>query len=141
MTGGILKLPSFIMLEEQSIYIKIIWQYLIILIILSPILIMDFFDSGQYLSTLSDTSFLSIFILSILHMLYIYLIYFSATKTFVVHTLLIASMSITFTSTWKVIRSIPFTRIEYLGIGINIFGVYLCCCEYPIIDSNSFLMM
>jgi hypothetical protein len=74
-------------------------------------------------------------------MLYTYLIYYSATKTFVVHTLLIASMSITFTSTWKIIRGIPFTRIEYLAIGINIFGVYLCCCEYPIIDSTSSIVI
>eukprot|EP00826_Nyctotherus_ovalis_P017825 TRINITY_DN15270_c0_g1_i3.p2 TRINITY_DN15270_c0_g1~~TRINITY_DN15270_c0_g1_i3.p2 ORF type:complete len:164 (-),score=26.53 TRINITY_DN15270_c0_g1_i3:583-1074(-) len=137
LTGAILKLPSFLILDEQSIYLKVIWQYLIVLVVLCPILVIDFFDSAQYFAAFADTSFLSVFVLSLLHMAFVYLVYFSATKTFVIHTLLIVSMSLTFSTTWKIIRSVPFTRLEYIGIAINVLGVYLCCCESATMDSNS----
>lgn len=137
LAGGILKLPSFLALDEQSIYLKVMWQYLIVLAVVCPILTVDFFDSGQYFAAFADTNFLSAFALSLLHMGFVYLVYLSATRTFVMHTLLIVSMSLTFSTTWKIIRSVPFTRVEYIGIAINVLGVYLCCCESAATSSNS----
>ena len=111
------------------------WRYLTLLAALSPTIIMDFMDDAPHLLEVVYGNLFPVFILSVLHCGYIYLIYFAATQTFVAHTILLCSIATTFGATWKIARRLPFTRIEYLGIGANVFGAYLCCCEAPIIDS------
>lgn len=124
-----MNLPSFLLLNEQSFYLKIIWRYLIVLITLGPFLLMDFMESVKCFIYLLNANFVSLFILSIIHMAYVYLIYYAASQTFVVHVLLLSGVPTMFTTVWKIVRRLPFTRIEYIGIGIDVFGIYLCCCE------------
>lgn len=129
-------LPSFLKLEEQSVYLKVMWRYLTLLAIVSPTIIMDFMEDAPRLIEIIYTNLFPVFFVSLLHGLNVYLVYFAATRSFVAHTLLLCSIPTTFSATWKIARRLPFTRIEYIGIGINVFGAYLCCCEAPIIDST-----
>ena len=135
LAAAIVNLPSFLKLSEQSIYLKVMWRYLTLLAILSPTIIMDFMEDAPRLVSLIYANLLPVSILSVLHTGYVYLIYFAATKTFVAHTILLCSIPTTFSATWKIARRLPFTRLEYIGIGANVFGAYLCCCEAPIINS------
>jgi len=140
MLAAIVNIPSFLMLGEQSIYLKVMWRYLTLLVILSPPLIMEIMDDAPRFVELVYKNLLPVFLLSILHTGYVYLVYYAATKTFVAHTILLCSIPTTFSATFKIARRLPFTRLEYIGIGINVFGAYLVCCEAPIIDSIFFLI-
>ncbi len=127
--GAVLNLPSFLMLSEQSVYLKVIWRYLIMLAGLVPLMILDFITSDSLIVDLIQDNCVPVFFVSILNTAYIYMVYFAVTQTFVVHTLLLCSIGTTFITTWKIVRKIPFSRLEYIGIGVNVFGAYLCCCE------------
>ena len=136
LAAAIVNLPSFLKLSEQSVYLKVMWRYLTLLAILSPTVVMDFMEDAPRLLSLIYANVFPVFFLSLLHSLYVYLIYFAAVKTFVAHTILLCSIPTTFSATWKIARRLPFTRLEYIGIGANVFGAYLCCCEAPIINSK-----
>ena len=72
---------------------------------------------------------IDIFLISVINTLYVYLVYASVKHTYGVHTILLCSIATTFISTWKIARKTAYTSMEYIGIGINVFGAYLCCCE------------
>ena len=136
LAGAVVNLPCFLKLQSQSVYLKVMWRYIALLVCVSPKLIMDFMeDAPKFIETVYSNIFPAFF-LSLIHGLYVYIVYFVVTETFVAHTLLLCSIPTTFSATWKIARSQPFTRLEYLGIAFNVFGAYLCCCEAPIISST-----
>jgi len=130
-----INLPCFLVLSEQSIYLKIMWKYTTILLILIIILSLDFSNGLYSFMKLLLKDMFKVFILSIVHTAFIYLLYFSAEKTLVIHTLMLSSMATTFITSWKILRRIPFTHLEYIGIAINILGIYFCCYGTTTIDS------
>lgn len=127
--GSIMNLPSYLMLKEQSIYVKIVWKHIVMTSIFSPFMILDLATSDIFIIKVIVDNISSLITLSIISTLYNYLVYYAVTQTFVVHTLLLCSIATTFITTWKIARRLPFNRIEYIGIGFNVFGAYLCCCE------------
>lgn len=133
--GGILHLPSYLKLNEQSIFLKVIWKYITMTAIFAPFMIIDFATTDNFILWVIAENFPSLIILSIIDTLYIYMIYISISQTYVLHTLLLTGIATTFLTTWKIARRLPFTRIEYIGIGINVFGAYLCCCDSGEIES------
>jgi len=137
LAGAVVNLPCFLKLKSQSVYLKVMWRYLALLAIISPKVVIDFVNDAPKLIETVYANLFPAFLLSLVHSVYIYVVYFAVTETFVAHTLLLCSIPTTFAATWKIARSIPFTRLEYLGIAANVFGAYLCCCEAPIISSNS----
>lgn len=129
--SAIVNLPSFLMLAEQSIYLKVIWRYAALLAVLVSPIITDFMEDAPRLAHLLYSNIFPVLFLSLLHASNVYLVYFAVSHTFVVHTLLLCSIPTTFLAAWRIARRLPFTRLEYLGIGFNVFGAYLCCCESP----------
>lgn len=127
--GAVVHLPSFLLLTEQSLYLKVVWRYLVMFVGIFPIMIIDFIASDSLIVDIIKGNAGAIFMTSIINTIYTYMVYFAVSQTFVVHTLLLCSIGPTFIATWKIIRKIPHSRLEYIGIGINVFGAYLCCCE------------
>lgn len=136
LVGGIVNLPSYLMLKEQSIFLRVIWKYATMTAVFAPFMIIDFATTDSFILSVIAENFPALVVLSVIETLYAYLVYIAAMQTFVVHTLLLCSISTTFLTTWKIARRLPFTRIEYIGIGINVFGAYLCCCEGAYISST-----
>lgn len=137
LAGGIVNLSSFLMLKEQSIFLKVIWKYITMTAIFSPFMIIDFATTDNFILWIIAENFPSLIILSIIETLYTYMVYIAVMQTYILHVLLLCSISTTFLATWKIARRLPFTRLEYLGIGINVFGAYLCCCDSAEIPSTS----
>ena len=127
--GALLNLPSFLKLKEQSIFVKTAWRYVILLLLLLPKFAYDVCSDVAGITNLVITNIGSILALSALHTAYVYMVYFAVQHTFVAHTLLLCSIATTFLATWKIARKDQYTSLEYLGVGINVFGAYLCCCE------------
>ncbi len=138
LAGGILNLPSFLKLPQQSVYLKVIWKHIVMLVVLSPFMILDFAMSDTLIVDMVNNNLGPVFFLALLHAAYTYMVYFAVTQTYVAHTLLLCSIASTFITTWKIARRLPFTRLEYLGIAANVFGAYLCCCEGAYIASMIF---
>ena len=134
--GGVINLPSFLKLHENSVYIKVIWRFMFLLIILVPWLIYDITNNVARMPELITANISPILLLSLLYSGFVYLIYHAVTLTFVAHTVLLFSIGTTFVATWKIARSQAYTRLEYLGIAANVFGAYLCCCEGAIVYST-----
>ncbi|MDR3734938.1 MAG: hypothetical protein P4L10_05295 [Acidobacteriaceae bacterium] len=137
LTAAIVNLPSFLKLSQQSVYLKVMWRYFALLIALVPFIITDFMEDAPRLAHMLYTNLFPVLFFSILHAFNVYIVYFAVTQTFVVHTLLLCSIPTTFLTTWRIARRLPFTRLEYLGIGLNVFGAYLCCCEGPVPSLSS----
>ena len=134
--AAILNLPSFLLLEAKSIYIRIAWRYMIVFLLFAPKLFFDAYnDIFKFIESVAGFAG-PLFGLALLNTINVYLVYFAVEHTFVAHTLLLCSIPTTFLATWKIASKQPFTRLEYLGIGINVFGAYLCCCEGAPIPSN-----
>jgi len=133
--GSIVNVPSFLILKEQSIYLRVIWRYLITLIITVPILMIELYNTTDKLLTSINENKGSLIIQSILQTIYVYLVYYAATKTFVSHTLIFSTIPILFISIWKLISHLPFTRLDYIGIILVIFGMLLCLFETSVVDS------
>ena len=133
--GALVNLPSFLLLPAESIYQRIIWRYAVLALLISPKFLYDVMVNITSLWSILLANIFPIFFLSLLNTAYVYMIYFAVRHTFVAHTLLLCSISTTFISTWKIIRSDKYTAVEYIGIGINVFGAYLCCCEGAPLDS------
>lgn len=127
--GAVMNLPSFLSLGEQSAQLKVIWRFMFVIIILVPWLVKDILANKQRFPDLLTYNIASIFFHSFIYSAYIYLVYYAVRETFVAHTLLLCSIGTTFTAVWKIVKSQPYTRLEYLGVAANIFGAYLCCCE------------
>jgi drug/metabolite transporter (DMT)-like permease len=70
----------------------------------------------------------------------VYMVYFAVQKTYVAHTLLLCSIAPTFLATWRIAKNAPFTRLELLGIGLNVFGAYWCCCDAGPFDKSKLLI-
>ncbi len=127
--AAILNLPSFLRIEAKSICLRIAWRYMVLFLIFIPKMAFDaYIDVFHFAESVASYTG-PIFGLALLNTAYAYMVYFAAERTFVVHTLLLSSIATTFLSTWKIASKQRFTRFEYIGIGINVFGAYLCCCE------------
>lgn len=130
--GALLNLPSFILSSkdgEISTPIKVIWRYGILIIGLLPLLINDVLSNFERIWDIIFSNYIQLFSLAFLQTIYVYLVYFSAQKTYIAHTILLCSIPTTFLATWKIAKRARYTSIEYLGIAINVFGAYLCCCD------------
>jgi len=109
---------------------------MVILLVFVPKLIFDGYTNILYfVECISDFAG-PVFGLAVVHTLYVYLMYFSLTRTFFFHTLLLCGLPTTFISAWRIASKQPFTRFEYIGIGFNVFGAYLCCNEGEPLSSN-----
>lgn len=127
--AAILNPSFFLLLEAKSIYLRIAWRYMVVLLVFIPKLVFDVYnDIFYFVECVSDFAG-PVFGLAIVNTLYVYLMYFSLTHTFMVHTLLLCSIPTTFLATWRIASRQPFTRFDYIGIALNVFGAYLCCCE------------
>lgn len=130
--GAMVNLPSFLIVSGQyqvSTPVVVVWRYSMLIICLLPLSI---YDALSRIDTIWDTILLNLipmFFLAFLQTVYVYLIYFAVQRTFVAHTLLLCSIATTFLATWKIAKKAKYTAIEYIGIGINVFGAYLCCCD------------
>lgn len=127
--AAVVNLPSFLQLTAGSIYLRIIWRYMIFLILVIPRLVYDIAQNASRLADIVSPCVGPVFFLSLLNTAYVFLVYFAVNHTFVAHTLLLCSIGTTFVATWKIINQERYTRLDYLGIGFNVFGAYLCCCE------------
>lgn len=127
--GSLLNLPSFLLLETESISLRIMWRYFGLALIIAPWFLYDLLSASETVWKAIVDNIIEVFMLSIFNTLYVYLVYTSVSYTYVVHTLLLCSIGTTFLATWKIAKKSSYTVIEYIGIGINVFGVYLCCCE------------
>ena len=127
--GAVLNLPSFLLLQADSIYQRIIWRYLVLALLITPQFLYDLLTNISSFLDIFLVNIFPIFFASVLNTAYVYMVYFAVRHTFVAHTLLLCSIAPTFSAVWKMIKREPYTSIEYIGIGINVFGAYLCCCE------------
>lgn len=119
------------MLSEYSFQLRIIWRFTFLLIAVFPWFLKDLFTNSTIVNEAIISYTFKVALLALLNCAYIYLVYFAACKTFVAHTVLLCSIAPTFVAAWKIARGIRFTIIDYVGIGFNVFGAYLCCCEGP----------
>lgn len=127
--AAILDPSFFLLLNAKSIYLRVAWKYMVMLLVLVPKLIFDGYNNILYfVECISDFAG-PVFGLAVVNTLYVYLMYYSLTRTFAFHTLLLCSLPSTFIAAWKIASKQPFTRFDYVGIGINVFGAYLCCSE------------
>ncbi len=127
--GAMVNLPSFLLLKADSIYQRIIWRYLGLALFISPKFIYDLLVNITSFWGIFVSNIFPIFFLSLLNTAYVYMMYFAVQRTYVAHTLLLCSIGPTFSAVWKIIKREPYTTIEYIGIGVNVFGAYLCCCD------------
>lgn len=127
--GSLLNLPSFLLLETQSISLRIMWRYFGLALIIAPWFLYDLLSASETVWRAIFDNVVEVFILSLLNTLYVYLVYLSVGYTYVVHTLLLCSLGTAFLAAWKIAKRASYTVIEYVGIGVVVFGAYLCCCE------------
>ncbi len=135
--AAILNMPSFLRIEAKSINLRIAWRYMVLFVVFIPKIVFDAYNDVFHFAESVASYAGSLFGLALLNTAYVYLTYFAVEHTFVVHTLLLCSIATTFRATWKIASKQPFTRLEYVGIGINVFGAYLCCCEGAPIPSTA----
>jgi hypothetical protein len=127
--GALLNLPCVLKLQAESLSIKIAWRYFGLLLFIMPQALLDLLSLTTIIKQTIIRQLPLILLLSAANTMGVYLVYYAAEHTFVAHTLLLCSLATTFSSTWKIICGLPYTRIEYVGIGLNVLGSYLCCCE------------
>jgi len=140
LAAAILHLPSFRLLSTESIFVRIAWRYIVLFLMFAPKMAYDSYNNVfNFVDGIIEHAG-PVFGLSLLNLTYVYMLYFAVLHTFVAHTLLLGSIPTTFYAVWKIASKQPFTRLEYIGIGINVFGAYLCCCEGAPLASNSFLL-
>jgi len=127
--GSLVNLPSFLLLETQCISLRIMWRYFGLGLIIAPWFLHDLLSASETVWRAIVDNIVEVFLMSLINTLYVYLVYTSVNYTYVVHTLLLCSIGTTFLAAWKIAKKSPYTVIEYIGIGINVLGVYLCFCE------------
>lgn len=135
--GAVLNLPCFLHLSGEPIYLKIIWRYLILLIVLLPKFLIDLLSNIENIFNIFLANIFPILLLAILNTAQVYMIYYAVRHTYVAHTLLLCSIAPTFLATWKIAKNAPYTRLELLGIGFNVFGAYWCCCDGGLYEPES----
>ena len=136
LVAAILHLPSFRLLSTESIFVRIAWRYIVLFLMFAPKMAYDSYNNVfNFVDSIIEHAG-PVFGLSLLNLTYVYMLYFAVLHTFVAHTLLLGSIPTTFSAVWKIASKQPFTRLEYIGIGINVFGAYLCCCEGAPLASN-----
>ncbi len=138
--GAVVNLPSFLLLQAESIYQRIIWRYLVLALCIAPQFLYDIIINITSFWDIFVANIFPIFFLSLLNTAYVYMVYFAARHTFVAHTLLLCSLGSTFNAAWKIVKREPYTSLEYIGIGINVFGAYLCCCEGSPLERKEILI-
>lgn len=129
--GALINLPSFLLTHNEgpAITLCVIWRYFGLLLVISVIFMFDILGRFQDFINFITREFWAVVFLAFCHTFYVILVYHAVVNTYVAHTLLLCSIATTFASTWKIVRNEQYTSIEYIGIGINVFGAYLCCCE------------
>lgn len=129
--GALVNLPSFLLIRKEGVSFSlcIIWRYIGLLLGVSVFFLIDIFNKFQEFARFFARDLWVVILLSLYNCFYVFLVYFAVSNTYVAHTLLLCSIATTFSSTWKIVRNEKYTSIEYIGIGINVFGAYLCCCE------------
>eukprot|EP00826_Nyctotherus_ovalis_P053564 TRINITY_DN6982_c0_g6_i1.p2 TRINITY_DN6982_c0_g6~~TRINITY_DN6982_c0_g6_i1.p2 ORF type:complete len:174 (-),score=33.12 TRINITY_DN6982_c0_g6_i1:689-1210(-) len=135
--GAVVNIPSFLLLQAESIYQRIIWRYCVLALFITPRFIFDILMSITSIWNIFIANIIPIFFLSLLNTAYVYMVYFAARHTFVLHTVFLCSVGSTFATAWKIIKKEPYTSLEYIGLGLNVFGIYLCCCESSPLDRIS----
>ena len=78
--GSIMNLPSYLMLKEQSIYVKIVWKHIVMTSIFSPFMILDLATSDIFIISVIVDNISSLITLSIISTLYNYLVYYAVTN-------------------------------------------------------------
>jgi hypothetical protein len=139
--GAMLNMPSFLLVSDEfpvSTPVKVVWRYSMLIIVMLPFLISDVLNNLERLLDLVMANYIPLFLLSILQFVYVYLTYFAVQRTWVAHVILLCSIPTTFLATWKIAKKARYTQIEYIGIGINVFGAYLCCCDASGIEGSNF---
>ena len=142
-TGALINLPSVCALKEvKSNFLKVIWRYIGLFVLICPKFIVDIIKNLDCLGKLLYSNVVPIIYLSFLNTVYVCMTYYAVNHTYIAHTLLLCSIATTFLTTWKIIRREQYTTIEYIGVGINVFGAYLCCCEggTPEVSSKKYLI-
>ena len=134
--GAAINIPCFLSLQTESYFHRIIWRYLILGLLITPRFLYDLSANITSMWNILACNLLPIFFLSLLNTCYIYLICIAVNHTFVVHTLFLSSLGSTYIVVWKIIKGDSYTSIEYVGVGLNVLGVYLCCCEETSIEST-----
>ena len=123
--GTVLNPSFFLILDANSIYLRIAWRYIIILLLLIPKLIFDGYrDLFYFVECISDFAGPT-FGLAILNTLYNFLMYYSISHTYMVHSLLLCGIPSAFPLAWKIASKQFYSRLAYIGLGLNIFCVYL----------------
>ena len=131
LVGAIVNLPCFLTLNTKPVFLKIIWRYFGTLYVLLPKLWIDLrlvlksFDIAEFFTE----HYTSLIWLPILLTLSQYLVYIAGECSYVAHALLLGGLGSTFVTVWKIASKQDYTRIEYIGIAVNVFGAYLCLCE------------
>ena len=124
-----MNIPCFLILQAESIYLRIIWKYLALALFISPRFIYDIIANITSLWDIFIANIFPIFLLSFLNTAYVYMVYYAVNYTFVSHALFLCMLGPAFSTAWKIIKREPYTSLEYIGMGLNIFGAYLFCCE------------
>ena len=134
--GAVINLPAFVSLGTKPVFVRIGWRYLGLFCLILPKLAHDLYRCQINIRYYFLTEYSRILWLSFCHTLSSYLLYLAATRTYFVHALLLSSIGNTFAGAWKIASRQEYTKIEYIGIAINVFGAYLCCCEGQNLEST-----
>lgn len=137
LAGSVLNIPSFLMLADQSIYLKVMWRHSVVLIFTLPPVVIQYFNDAEMFLALVSANWCLMFLQGLLQTVYVYLVYYAANKTFVSHSLIFSTLPLVYSSLWKIVRRFPLTRIDYIGLSMVFFGMFLCLCESNAIDSIS----
>jgi len=129
--GAIVNLPCFYILKEKPVMLIVIWRYIGVLYIAFPKLIIDLYTQYRNYDMLEfiKNNYLLISCTAFALTMSQFFIYKAALLTYFAHTLLLSGISGCFIVFWKIASKQGYTKIEYIGLGINVFGAYLCCCD------------
>lgn len=139
-SGAVLNLPCFLLLKGEP-FVKISWRFIILFLIISPVALLDILANITNIWNIFLKNLPFICGLSILNTMAVYTLYLSSEMTYVAHTLLLSGIAPTFVVAWKIVKKTPYTTLEILGIGFNVFGAYWCCCDDGMEGNKSNLLM
>lgn len=138
--GAVINIPCFLSLEAESIFLKIIWRFFVLVIILLP---KAFYDLSLNLDNLgkifSSKNLLDLFFLSILNTIWVYMFYYAASHTFAAHTLLL-QIPLMFLCIWKLLRRESTTYLEIIGLATCILGSYLISNDGATLDRRDIII-
>ena len=138
--GAVINIHCFLSLEAESIFLKIIWRFFVLVIILLP---KAFYDLSLNLDNLgkifSSKNLLDLFFLSILNTIWVYMFYYAASHTFAAHTLLL-QIPLMFLCIWKLLRRESTTYLEIIGLATCILGSYLISNDGATLDRRDIII-